>query len=131
MSVPRNRLRVLLDRAEQMKPDLPIKKVSAKLDILRFDLVVETPPRARCLNCSAPLSLSQPDLKSPDRLLGICGQCRHWFLIDLVPDSSAGILCRLPDIEVIRSLSHENPSAGISVMGDEGDKRSAGSQQGQ
>ncbi len=104
-----------------MQGDDAVKKVSAKLHILRFPLVVETPSRAHCLDCSEPLSLSRPDLQPPVRLIGICEQCRHWYLVDLVPDLSAGILCRLPDIEVIRSLSHENPSKGLSVMGGDSD----------
>jgi len=102
-----------------MKRDNAIKKVAAHLDVLRFPVAVERPAGAHCLNCSAPLSLSQPDLASPDRLLGVCERCKHWFLIDLVPDMSEGLMCRLPDIEVIRSLSRENPSKGISLMGDD------------
>jgi hypothetical protein len=56
-----------------------------------------------------PLSLTQPDLNSPERLLGVCEQCKHWFLIELMPDRIEGILCRLPDIKVIRQLSAEKP----------------------
>ncbi len=104
-----------------MKRDNVVRKVLAKLDVLRFDLGVERSARARCLNCSRPLSLSQPDLSSPDRLLGICVQCKHWFLVDLIPDMTEGFMCRLPDVEVIRSLSHENPSDGISVKSDDGE----------
>ena len=90
-------------------------------------MAVERPATPLCLNCSEPLSLSQPDPETPDRLIGICEYCRHWFLVDLTSDLSAGTLCRLPDIQVIRRLSHENPSAGISLMdGDgNGDGRSA------
>ena len=60
------------------------------------------------------MCLSQPDLNSPERLLGVCEHCKHWFLIDLVPDLTEGILWRLPDIEVIRQLSFENPSTSAS-----------------
>ncbi len=97
-----------------MKRDLAIKRVSADLDVLRFPAAVERPVKAHCLNCSLPLSLSQPDLNSPERLLGVCEQCTHWFLIDLIADHSEGLLCRLPDIEVIRQLSFDNPSQGTS-----------------
>jgi len=105
-----------------MKSDHSIKKVAANLDVLRFPLAVARPAGAHCLNCSSPLSLSQPDLESPERLLGVCMRCKHWFLIDLVADRSEGIMCRLPDIEVIRSLSRENPSHGISLMSDPRDE---------
>jgi hypothetical protein len=87
-----------------------VKKVSADLDVLRFPTAIERLISTHCLNCSSPLSLSQPDLESPDRLLGVCQQCKHWFLIHLIADQSEGLLCRLPDIEVIRQLSFENPS---------------------
>lgn len=100
-----------------MKRKLPVKKVAAELDVLRFPAAVEHPVRAHCLHCDSTLSLSQPDLDSPDRLLGVCGQCKRWFFIHLIPDQTEGILCRLPDIEVIRQLSFDNPSEGNSLMG--------------
>jgi hypothetical protein len=93
-----------------MKRDRRIKRVSADLDVLLFPTATERPVRTRCLNCSLPLSLLQPDLDSPDRLLGVCEQCKHWFLIRLIADHSKGLLCRLPDIEFVRELSCEEPS---------------------
>ena len=100
-----------------MKRPLPIKKVPTELHVLRFPAIVEHPVRAHCLNCDVPLSLSQPDLSSPDRLLGVCKQCQHWFLIHLMPDQTEGFLGRLPDIELIRHLSFDNPQAGPSKKG--------------
>ena len=70
------------------------------------------------LGAVIPVSTGSGNARSADRDLK---QCKHWFLIDLVPDLSAGTLCRLPDIEVIRNLSHENPSKGISLIGDDSD----------
>jgi hypothetical protein len=93
-----------------MKRHTVIKKVSADLDVLRFPTAVEPRARPQCLNCSFPLSLSQPNLNSPERLLGVCEQCEHWFLIDLIANQTEGLLCRLPDVEVIRQLSFETPS---------------------
>jgi hypothetical protein len=97
-----------------MKRPRPIKKVPTELHVLRFPAVVKRPVRAHCLNCDSPLSVSQPDLSSPDRLLGVCKHCKHWFLIHLIPDQTEGLLCRLPDIEVIRQLSFDNPRKGTS-----------------
>jgi hypothetical protein len=97
-----------------MKRRLPVKKTSAALDMLRFPTADEHPITAQCLNCSLPLSLSQPDVNSPERLLGVCEHCKHWFLIDLIPDLTEGVLWRLPNTEVIRQLSFENPSEGPS-----------------
>ena len=93
-----------------MKRALPIKKVSADLDVLRFPTPDEHAIGAQCLNCSLPLALSQPDLNSPDRLLGVCEECKRWFLVDLIPGETEGFLWRLPDVEVIRHLSFEKPS---------------------
>ncbi len=98
-----------------MKRDLPIRKVSAELDVLRFPTTVERPVKAHCLNCALPLSLSQPDLDSADRLLGVCERCKGWFLIHLVLDQTEGLLWRLPDIEVVRQLSFGDPSDQIST----------------
>ena len=106
---------MLLDKGAQVKRNLPVKKVAADLDVLRFPTAVDHPVTAHCLNCSLPLSLSQPDLDSPDRLLGVCEQCKHWFLIDLIAGQTEGLLWRLPDTELIQQLSFDNPSRGNST----------------
>ena len=95
-----------------MKRDLPIKKVSTDLDVLRFPAADEHVIHAQCLTCAFPLALSQPDLDSPERLLGVCGMCKKWFLIDLIPDQPEGLLLRLPDTEMMRRLSIESASEG-------------------
>jgi hypothetical protein len=92
-----------------MKPNALVKKVSAKLDLLHFPAPPEDAIRACCLHCSSPLTVHQPDKESPERLLGVCEKCKHWFLIDLPLVMSEGIMVRLPDTEVIRELSHEGP----------------------
>jgi hypothetical protein len=102
-----------------MKRDPPIKKVPTELDVLLFPAALERPVRARCLNCDLPLSLSQPDLNSPERLLGVCKQCKHWFFIHLIPDQTKGLLFRLPDIQVIRQLSFDHPSEGTAIGSDD------------
>ena len=63
-------------------------------------------------------------MELPERLLGVCESCKHWYLIDLVPDVSQGVMVMLPDNEVIRELSRPNPSDGISVMSRESDEGS-------
>jgi hypothetical protein len=86
-------------------PDRLVKKVSAPLDVLHFPTATENPNGPSCLNCSSRLSLSQPDMELPERLLGICEQCKRWFLIDMVSDQGEGTMVRLPEAHVIRSLS--------------------------
>ena len=100
-----------------MKPDRTAVRVTANLDVLRFPVPSKIPAGVTCLNCSARLVLHQPDEDAPERLLGVCAGCRHWFLLDLLPDLTEGVMVRLPDIQVIRELSREDPSHGISLMG--------------
>jgi hypothetical protein len=97
-----------------MKRGLPIKKVPAELEVLRFPAPSEHPVGPQCLNCSLPLALSQPDVNSPERLIGVCERCKGWFLIDLMLDEKEGLLWRLPNSEVIRRLSVDGPSKGTS-----------------
>jgi hypothetical protein len=94
-----------------MKRPQPIKKVSAESHVLRFPVATERPVKAHCLNCSLPLSLSQPDLHSPGRLLGVCPQCKRWFFIHLILNQTEGFLWRLPDIDRIRQLFFDDPAA--------------------
>jgi hypothetical protein len=68
------------------KLDHPIKKLRENPNILRVALPIEVSAGANCPDCSWQLALSQPDVDSPERLLGICEQCKHWFLIELPPD---------------------------------------------
>jgi hypothetical protein len=107
-----------------MKPQRLVKRVSTKLELLRFPSPPVGAVRACCLHCSTPLALHQPDSDSPERLLGVCEQCKHWFLIDLLPKKSEGVMVRLPDTKVIRELSRENPSDGISLLSHQPDPES-------
>ena len=47
----------------------------------------------RCPECRVPLVLHQPDEESDERMLGVCGTCRSWFLVDCVSHA----MLRLPD----------------------------------
>jgi hypothetical protein len=50
-----------------------------------------------CLRCQGTLDWSQPDLKAPDRLLGVCAACAAWHLVHLAGDDGEAILVLLPD----------------------------------
>jgi hypothetical protein len=54
--------------------------------ILAQELLSEPSPDGMlsivCTLCGSPLALHQPDPGQPERLLGICDECRTWFLID-------------------------------------------------
>jgi hypothetical protein len=56
----------------------------------------------RCVHCREALGLQQPDARLPERLLGICGPCALWFLIELVTERSEMILVQLPDGKSLR-----------------------------
>ncbi len=106
-----------------MKPKRFENRVSADLHFLRFPAVFERPVTAECLNCRSELTLHQPDMDMPERLLGVCEECKHWYLIDLLRDVSQGVMVWLPNSEVVRDLSHENSPAGISIMSGESETR--------
>lgn len=110
-----------------MKPKRSVIKAPANLHFLRFPAVFEHPVEAQCLNCPSKLTLHQPDMELPERLLGVCESCKHWYLIDLVREVNEGVMVWLPDNEVVRELSRENPPAGISMMNHEPEKGSPGS----
>ena len=107
-----------------MKPNRSVIKAAAKLHFLRFPAMFEDPVAAECLNCASELILHQPDMNTPERLLGVCESCKHWYLIDLVPDVSQGVMVWLPDKEVVRDLSRPSASDGISIMSCESDEGS-------
>jgi len=56
----------------------------------------------RCKRCREFLALHQPDAQAPDRLLGICGSCSLWFLIELVMDRSEMVMIELPEGRALR-----------------------------
>jgi hypothetical protein len=95
--------------------DPDFQQIRPHLAVLRFPAASLEAVFTRCPNCSAFLTLLQPDAELPDRLIGACEQCKHWYLIDVLPDVSEGTMVRLPDVQVIRNLSRTNPSAGISL----------------
>jgi hypothetical protein len=37
-----------------------------------------------CPRCGAGIKLYQPDVETPERLLGICPACKSWYLVDAV-----------------------------------------------
>jgi hypothetical protein len=40
--------------------------------------------KVSCLACQAPLELHLPQQNRPERLLGTCGACGAWYLLDCV-----------------------------------------------
>jgi hypothetical protein len=59
-------------------------------------------PSVLCTRCRSALELHQPDVELSERLLGICLDCKSWYLID----GARCIMVSLPDD---RSLQVFNP----------------------
>ena len=70
---------------------------SVSLTMARFSTPRDRFSSVMCLACEIALDLHQPDPESPDRLLGICSGCQHWFILDLVPDEGDGVMVRVPE----------------------------------
>jgi hypothetical protein len=101
-------------------------KIKPSLDVLPFPASRQLARGTRCPNCTAYLTILQPDPGLPERLIGACEGCKNWYLIDMLPDVSEGTMLRLPEVQVIRNLSRENPSDGLSLVDREQDDDSTG-----
>ena len=71
--------------------------IPMRLDVLPFAAPAGDLTWIRCVNCRLALGLHQPDAQAPDRLLGICGVCSAWFLVELVIERSEVVMMQLPD----------------------------------
>jgi hypothetical protein len=79
------------------------------LEFVRLETDPEDPLGMQCPSCHDLLTIHQPDVERPDLLLGICPECRGWFLID----ATAGVMSRLPDRGAHRN-HRRPPSPGAS-----------------
>ena len=61
--------------------------------------------RILCPNCRSDLCLFQPDAGLYDRLLGVCGSCKTWFLLDAV----RGIIALLAGPELLSTRTDSDP----------------------
>jgi hypothetical protein len=75
-----------------MTPHRPHGRRRASPNALSNPAPTEPSAGADCPHCSEPLSLSQPDMDSPERLLGICELCERWFFLDLTTQQAARLL---------------------------------------
>src|SRR5689334_20387100 len=89
-------------RPEDIPAMMPIR-VAAEATRLEFD--ADRVSAAGCPNCRAVLTLHQPDKFSPDLLLAVCRECRHWLLFDVFE----GVVVRLSARQVLRDAgeAHE------------------------
>jgi hypothetical protein len=78
-----------------MVPD--VRTGALTLTMVRFSTLLENSGGGRCITCDVDLDLHQPDIGSPDRLVGICEACGRWFVIDLIPGTDEAVMVLLPD----------------------------------
>jgi uncharacterized protein YbaR (Trm112 family) len=83
--------------------------VRLALDFSRLLTDPDHLPAILCPDCQDLLTIHQPDIESPDRLLGVCPECRAWFLVE----DTHGIMVRLPDQDALRE-GYRLSSSGAS-----------------
>lgn len=81
-----------------------LRRVTAVLDVIPFSLAFGTLDWLRCIRCSGPLNLIQPDSNSPERLLGVCEICDRWALIELRTGEPGAVMVLLPEPGWIQTL---------------------------
>jgi len=72
-------------------------EVLIELTMHRFSTAPGDIDEGCCLACDKYLDLHQPDVGSPDRLVGICEQCGRWYLIDVTPETDEAVMVLLPE----------------------------------
>ena len=67
--------------------------ITLTLDLFPISTYPEDDSGYSCPECLQGLSLHQPDIQCPGRLLATCRRCGAWFSVSL----AAGLMIRLPD----------------------------------
>jgi hypothetical protein len=86
-------------------------RVPASLDVIPFARAVEDPDQLHCPDCGKPLETHQPDVDSPDRLVGTCPGCRRWYLVFSDAGGADVVMVLLPDREWVRVIALVDGSA--------------------
>jgi len=80
------------------------RRVPAVLDVILFSAPWGALDWVRCLLCSGPLNLMQPDNDCPERLVGVCEVCGRWALIEMAAGDSDAVMILLPEAGWLQSL---------------------------
>ncbi len=78
------------------------RQVVAPLDIIPLSTSLDGRNRAKCVDCQERLDMHQPEVRTPDRLLGTCSKCGRWFLVLLAIGDLEAVLVTLPDLGRLR-----------------------------
>ena len=86
------------------------RKVSVPMVISRFSCRRTRFSDLRCTGCRSHLAVQQPAEAEPKRLLGTCGGCGNWYLLDCLAGSDGSIMALLPDVKKLRDALGRRPS---------------------
>ena len=75
--------------------DAPVVPAVFALETPRLD--ASTLDSIRCQGCDAALDWSQPDPRKPAKLLGVCGRCGDWHVLDLDRRARAATCLHIPN----------------------------------
>ena len=84
--------------------------VAVPLTMRRFSSLPEDLDDGGCLACEGSLDLHQPDIGSPNRMVGVCVNCGCWYLLDLIEGSNEAVMVRLPDGKSVLESLWANPT---------------------
>jgi hypothetical protein len=95
------------------------RTVAVPLTMRRFSRLPEDLDDGGCLACEGALDLHQPDVGSPDRVVGVCIGCGRWYLLDSIPGSDEAVMVMLPDGESLqKALKANRQSVEDGVRGE-------------
>jgi hypothetical protein len=75
-------------------------------------------PPLTCSSCGSEMSIDQPNVDDPDRLLQTCDECGLWFMVDRDPQTGWLAITQLPEPRMIfRAMARavEAPLNGSQV----------------
>ncbi len=81
---------------------------SPSLALLRVPITPDSTSDLSCPDCGGPLDVMQPDVTQPERLLGVCLECKTWALIAVPPHGEEVLLALLPHDDSLWAL--ESPT---------------------
>jgi hypothetical protein len=88
-----------------MELTAPPKTISVMIRAAIVRVDSNGPDPLRCLNCRAPLELSQPDIDSPGRLVGVChGCCNNCGSCHVInaDDAAEAVVVMLPSFDAVK-----------------------------
>jgi hypothetical protein len=86
------------------------RTLAIPLTMLQLSTADEEFDGEHCLDCDLSLDLHQPDTGSPGRLIGICGACGRWYLIDAVAEATDAVMVLLPGGESFLNALRGHPT---------------------